>query len=293
VTVVIPTLNRGNYLLDSLRDLLAQTHRPLEILIIDQSSECPAEVSRLVAEQPELITYRRVTFRGLLLARNYGWQNARHEAIVYVDDDVRCEPNFVAEHVATLLEPRVGAVAGGIDEQVRYVPGELRRTRGFRRFTGSPVGAYADHDTYDVDAVKGCNFSVWRKAVAEVGGFDERLNVGAALYEDLELCLRLRARGYRIRFNGEARLTHLAAPSGGCRVPNPRAYVESLAHNRAMLLARHLRWRERPSALLRLVWLVTAYTRANRDLRVLLAGTRGFIAGIPDGLSSPRCVSRS
>lgn len=288
-TVVIPTLNRGSYLIDSLRDLLAQTHRPLEILIVDQSAECPAEVTALVEAHQDLVSYHRVDFRGLLLARNYGWQRARYEAIVYVDDDVRCEPSFVAAHVATLCEPRVGAVAGGIDENVAYVPGQLRRTRGFRRWTASPVGQYGDTDAYDVDAVKGCNFSLWRAAAAAVGGFDERLNVGAALYEDLELCLRLRKAGYRIRFNGQARLKHLAAPSGGCRVPNASRYVEALSHNRGLLMSRHLRWRERPSALTRLGWLITAYARANRDPAVLLAGWRGFASGLIDGREAPIC----
>jgi GT2 family glycosyltransferase len=289
-TVVIPTLNRGAYLIDSLRDLLAQSHRPLELLIVDQSSECPADVTALIQAHPDVVSYHRVGFRGLLLARNYGWQRARHEAIVYVDDDIRCAPDFVANHVRTLLEPKVGAVAGGIDEEnVEAIPGQLRRTRGFRRWTGSPLGPYSDQDSYDVDAVKGCNFSIWRSALVALGGFDERLNVGAALYEDLELSLRLREAGFRIRFDGKARLQHLAAVSGGCRVPNPRKYVEAMAHNRGLIMSRHLRWSERPSALVRLAWLVSAYCRANRDLGVIGAGLRGFALGARQGRAEPLC----
>lgn len=289
-TVVVPTLNRGAFLFDCLRDLLAQSFRPLQILVVDQSRECPERVSELVAAHPELIDYRRVAFTGLLRARNFGWQNATHECVIYVDDDIRCGADFVAQHAATLAEPLVGAVAGGIEENVRYVPGQLRRTRGFRRWSGSPVGAYADRGQYDVDAVKGCNFSVRRSLLAELGGFDERLNVGAALYEDLEFCLRLREAGYRIRFNGDARLQHLAAPGGGCRVPNPRDYVESLAHNRGLLMARHLNWAERTGALVRLGWLVLAYTRVNRDPGVVLHGLRGFVHGFPAGKGAPICA---
>ena len=38
-TVIVPTLNRGPYLINTLHDLLAQDYRPLEILVVDQSGE--------------------------------------------------------------------------------------------------------------------------------------------------------------------------------------------------------------------------------------------------------------
>jgi GT2 family glycosyltransferase len=289
VTVVIPTLNRGGFLVNSVKDLLAQEHRPLEILVVDQSERAPREFLELVERHPDIVTHLRSERRGLPIARNIAWRRARHDAIVYIDDDIRCSPEFVGAHARTLAEPRVGAVAGGIDEPGQFTPNQLRRSRGFRRWTASPLRGYGDPGAFDVDAFKGCNFSIWRHAVAAVGGFDERLNVGAALYEDLELCLRLREKGYRIRFDGSARLQHLAAPSGGCRVPNPREYVDSLAHNRALVMARHLRWYELPSALGRLGWLVTAYARANRDPLVLKSGIAGFLRGLPDGRQTPVC----
>ena len=38
ISVVVPTLNRGSYLIDTLHDLLAQDYRPIEILVVDQSA---------------------------------------------------------------------------------------------------------------------------------------------------------------------------------------------------------------------------------------------------------------
>src|SRR5690606_21472085 len=69
-----------------------------------------------VTAHPDVISHHRVNFKGLPIARNYGWQLARHELIVYVDDDIRCGPELVAEHLRTLREPGVGLSAGGIDE---------------------------------------------------------------------------------------------------------------------------------------------------------------------------------
>src|SRR5208282_5166662 len=117
-TVIVPTLNRGRYLIDTLHDLLAQEYRPLEILVVDQSSEEASALRDLVLKHPDLISYHKVHFRGLPLARNYGWQQAKYEAIVFMDDDIRCGPDLVSEHLRGLTLPNTGMVAGGIDERI-------------------------------------------------------------------------------------------------------------------------------------------------------------------------------
>src|SRR5258708_6936290 len=99
VTVVVGTLQRGNYLLDCVRDLLGQTHRPLEIMIVDQSpGSNPAthkQLQCLLAAHPELITYASASPMGIPAVRNYGCRHARYEAILFVDDDIRCGPELV------------------------------------------------------------------------------------------------------------------------------------------------------------------------------------------------------
>jgi len=99
ISVVVPTLNRGPYLIDTLHDLLAQDYRPLEILVVDQSCGEDAKLLELVLTHCDLISYHKVSFRGLPVARNYGWQHAKYEAVVFVDDDIRCGPSLVAEHL--------------------------------------------------------------------------------------------------------------------------------------------------------------------------------------------------
>jgi hypothetical protein len=64
-------LNRGRYLIDTLHDLLAQEYRPIEILVVDQSTEEAPALLDLVLRHADLISYHKVQFRGLPLARNY------------------------------------------------------------------------------------------------------------------------------------------------------------------------------------------------------------------------------
>ena len=279
VTVVVPTLNRGDFLYDCLTDLLAQSHRPLEILVVDQSTDVPAHIQQLIAAHPATITHYRVSFRGLPQARNYGWKHARYDAIVYVDDDVRCPPNLVREHLRALLLPNVGVVAGRIDERGR-TPDATRKAGRFNYWTGSPERNFAAHDEYDVDAVAGCNFSTWRQVAASVGGVDERLNAGAALFEETEFALRVRRTGYRVYYNGSATLRHLVSPGGGCRVNQVRPYVWALAHNRTIVIQRHLHWYQRGVAHAETLRLGFAYAAHYRKPGVLVSAVCGGLAGM-------------
>lgn len=289
VTVVIPTLNRGGFLGDCLRDLLAQTHRPLEILVVDQSETVPEEVAELARANPDVVSYHRVTFRGLPEARNFGWQNARHDAIVFVDDDIRCAPNLVAEHWRALNLPNVGLVAGGITEPNRArEPSPPVGT--FNTWTATPYRGFAAYIEGDVQHAQGCNWSVWKHVIAKAGGLDERLNVGAALYEELELCLRVRKLGYRVYFNGFARLVHLVAATGGCRVDQVQPYVKALAHNRTMLIARHIPWEKKPVALGRLLLTGASFTKNYREPLALKACVEGIRGGVTDALAPVKCT---
>jgi GT2 family glycosyltransferase len=138
--------------------------------------------------------------------------------------------------------------------------------------------------------VAGCNFSAWRSAIAQAGGVDEALALGAALYEETELCLRVSSFGYQIRFNGSARLLHLVAGQGGCRVRNIASYVGSLAHNRSIIIGRYLKWFHLPSAYLRLLLLVTSYAVHYRSVDVFAAAFQGIMTGHQDSKSPRLCT---
>ena len=55
-----------------------------------------------------------------------------------------------------------------------------------------------------------------RSALEEIDGFDPSFE-GNALWEESDVCFRLRRQGYQIRFEPRAALDHLIAPAGGCR----------------------------------------------------------------------------
>ena len=288
ISVVVPTLNRGRFLIDTLHDLLAQKHRPLEIMVVDQSREEDPVLLGLVCRYPDLFSYHKVPFRGLPLARNYGWQHVKYDAVVFVDDDIRCGPSLVSEHLRGLTRPNIGMVAGGIDERSSFENNSLAPGQ-FNSWTATPQRGFTPTGDCLVKHVPGGNFSAWRSVLRTAGGFDEALAIGAALYEETELCLRVRKCGFDIYFNGSARLQHLSAGDGGCRVPDLPEYMGSLAHNRAILIGRHLHWFQTPVEYLRLFLLFISYAAHYHTLRVFRPGIAGFLKGVKAAKQAPVC----
>ena len=280
ISVVIPTMNRAAVLLDTLRDLQKQTFRNYEVIVVDQSDEPNLEAEALLAGFDVPARYFYITdFRGLPEARNFGWRQAVNDIVVYTDDDIRCGREFLQAHFDAHVKTGAAMVAGGITE----AKGDLDQPGGtgsFNWWTATPRGNFHKKEEGWCISGKGCNFSVLKQALAEVGGFDQNLTVGAALYEETELGLRLHAAGFRCWFAPEAHLTHLAAPMGGCRVgPDVERYVFGMAHNRAILIFRHLKLWHRPTALLRMVLFGISYSRPARNLAPLRSTFIGLAAG--------------
>ncbi len=179
-------------------------------------------------------------------------------------------------------------VAGGIDERT-FLQEKFIAPGQFNFWTATPQRGFSAAGEYLVKHVPGGNFSAWRSILKAVGGFDEALAIGAALYEETELCLRVQKLGFDIYFNGKARLQHLAAGNGGCRVPDLPQYMGSLAHNRAILIGRHLRWFQTPVAYLRLVLLFISYAVHYHTLRAFRPGMVGFLSGLRAAKKPPVC----
>lgn len=281
VTLAIPTLNREQILIDTLNDALRECreHSSLEVVVIDQSEKLPPGVMTWLQALPDTLWgrvryFHALDFRGLPEARNAAWQQSRGQQVIYIDDDVALLPGFVSHHIQAMADPGVGVVAGGVDERKHDDFGPP--TGAFDRWRCHATRGFAAQGSFDVVHGIGCNFSVRRRVLEAVDGFDERFNVGAALGEETDFCLSAGELGNRVRFDGSARLRHLAAPTGGCRVPDPRKYVHSLGHSRGMLASKHLPKAQQLTARAFAMRIAAGYVKAHRDPRLLMDLHRGW-----------------
>ena len=213
-SVVIATLNRQKVLIRALKALLKQKENILEIIIVDQTEKYPKFLKNFVNREP-LIKYFHYNIKNLPSARNYGWQKALAEIIIFIDDDSIVLPNHIKNHLKNFQNPIVGGVTG--KEVLELEPEKqttgkgqvITKTGDIRPNTLSITKGY-------VDSVWGANMSFRKKVLEEINGFDPGYKYNA-MREESDVSMRAKIAGYKIMYEPSARVIHLAASTGGCR----------------------------------------------------------------------------
>lgn len=107
VSVIIPTRNRANLVVQAIDSVFAQTWTNIQIIVVDDgSSDSTLDVLSKI-EGIEIVTQHH---RGQAAARNRGLQQAKGEFICTLDSDDLWQPRFVEETVSALIELRADFV---------------------------------------------------------------------------------------------------------------------------------------------------------------------------------------
>lgn len=113
ISVVVPAYNAEKTIKLTLSDLIAQTYRDYEIVLVDDgSTDSTASICDSYREQYDNICVLHQANGGLSNARNNGTKAARGEYVTYVDSDDRVEKYFL-EHLANALEETGADIAYG------------------------------------------------------------------------------------------------------------------------------------------------------------------------------------
>ena len=209
-SVIIPTLGRSSSLRDCLESLWAQSFQDFDIIKVTEEGELAA-------------------------LRNKGAERARGKYLVFIDDDVICEPKWMESIVRTFQERDLGGVSGP-----SYISREYRRNRDLFRFPGIKyfydllfldgkqslpghitesgawtTGACNKSCSYEgpVHFLEACNMAFRSDAFKLVGGFDESYK-GVGDWSEPDLAFRIRQAGYDLWFSRDAALEHRPSRSG-------------------------------------------------------------------------------
>ena len=115
VTTIIPVHNRASMLVEAVASVLAQTYRPIEVIIVDDAStdDTAAVADRLAREHTEVRVIHRDANGGAGAARESGRAVARGEFVQHLDSDDVLLPRKFELQVAGLREhPECGASYG-------------------------------------------------------------------------------------------------------------------------------------------------------------------------------------
>lgn len=223
VSVVIPSFNHENFVMQAVASVMRQTYRDLEVIIVDDGST--DNTFRRIREcQDRRLVYIRQENAGLSAARNAGIASARGEIIALLDADDLFESGFLASAVQRLdVDPQLQAVYAGyrmIDEEGRALSySSTRSERPERLFQALLNGNF-----FPPSCV-----TARKTAYGSAGAFDTTLTA----CEDWDMWLRM-AKSSRIAGIPEILLNYRILSDG------MSSDAERMANNRMRVLNRHL-----------------------------------------------------
>ncbi|MFO0971600.1 MAG: glycosyltransferase family 2 protein, partial [Candidatus Saccharimonadales bacterium] len=117
LTIVIPTFNREDVLLNSIRDCLGQIGATIEIMVVDQSPEHSKKFQtdlKKLLKDPRL-TYYRASPASVTAAKNFALEHVSTELVIFIDDDVQIPKSFARNHLDSHAKhPDVSAIGGRV-----------------------------------------------------------------------------------------------------------------------------------------------------------------------------------
>lgn len=224
ISVVICTRNRYGCVLKCMDTVLIQTRLPNEVVVVDSSDnpalEQPLQERNKTAPLP--IRYLR-SRPGLTLQRNVGVECTGGDIVVFLDDDVALEPEYIAGMVEPFCADEDGRV-GGVQGSFLGVSAPRLAKRLYDRafmlpgFTGLGKMQASGFPSYiplpsrvvEVDMICGGN-TAYRREVFQEFRFNEELT-GYAYMEDDDFSYQV-SRKYRLVQTPKAQLTHYESPA--------------------------------------------------------------------------------
>ncbi|WEA24520.1 glycosyltransferase family 2 protein [Rhizobium binxianense] len=187
VAVVIPAYNSRDYVAQTLQSVINQTHKALEIVVVDDgSTDDTASICRRFAAGDSRIRVLSTGNRGVAAARNIGIAATKAPYIAFIDADDLWHPTYVERMLSALhLLPETW---GAVYSLHRFIDPE-----GYCTKSGSSLNArdsiLARHLVFRFVG-NGSGFMVRRAVIDKIGGYDSsyaRQGIGGCEDFDFEL----------------------------------------------------------------------------------------------------------
>ncbi|PTX92589.1 glycosyltransferase [Opitutus sp. ER46] len=225
VSIIIPTRNACALLRTCVGSILARTEYPnFEVIVVNNRSDDP-ETLAFFEELRREDNVRTVDFDApfnFSAINNHAVRAARGEVLCFLNNDIEViTGRWLDELASHALRPEIGAVGAML-----YYPNNTIQHAGVVLGLGGVANHAFLHYRHGTDgymnrarlaqnysAVTAACLAVRREVFARVGGFDaEHL---AVAFNDIDLCLRIRAAGYRNLWTPFAELYHHESASRG------------------------------------------------------------------------------
>jgi glycosyltransferase involved in cell wall biosynthesis len=193
VSVIMPAYNVASYIGEAIASVLAQTHRDVELMVVDDgSTDSTAMIAAHFAARDSRVNLLRQPNGGISNARNHALRCSRGEFLAILDSDDVWEPEFLEAQLAVLrARPDVDIVTGNGWFLGSRLHGRPVRPTPDPRPEPTLASILADEEAIFI-------MSVMRRRVYEtVGPFDESMRTN----EDYDYWLRAAIAGFTFTRN--------------------------------------------------------------------------------------------
>lgn len=284
VSVVIPSYRRGQVAIDSVNALLKLADPPDEILLVDQTSDHPESVEFRLGDMDARgqIRWIRLPKPSIPGAMNIGLCEARHDIVLFLDDDIIPGNELIAGHRSAQREADLVA---GMVLQPGEAPCRVEQGQDFRFNSDSPR---------QIAEFMGGNFSVKRALAISLGGFDQNF-VGAAYRFEAEFAFRFMSRFGPIHYDPRPVIHHLQIATGGTRAHGHHLRTSRPTHSVGAYY--YLLRTRQPGWWRQMLWRPLRAVRTRHHLRrpwwippTLLAEFRGLLWAIRLNSAAPALI---
>jgi len=222
-SIIIPTRNGQKLVRQCVESVRKKTTYPsYEILLVDNGSDDKAAIAyfQSLQESGAIRLLKDPLPFNLSRINNAAARQARGEYLVFLNNDIEViTPDWLSELVSHAQRPDIGAVGAKLwypDDTIQHAGIVLIASLAAHAHHGRKRG---DHGYFSrasliqsLSAVTGACLCLRASLFEEIGGFDETL---AVAFNDVDLCLRIQAAGYRNLYTPYAELYHHESASRG------------------------------------------------------------------------------
>jgi len=222
ITVVVPTYKRPDFLKNCLVSLRNQERLPDEICVVIREDDLDSirmfrQIQNERTQKETLkIFCQLIRQPGFLPPIQAGIEVSHGDIVAFIDDDAEAMPNWLASLESHYVNPAVGGVGGRVvnmwkGDEIKYKLADVfGKFFWYGRLVGNLYRGMAYEKPVEVDFLMGGNMS-YRRNVLEKISVDMRLNNAVASDYEVDLGMQVKALGFRIIFEPQAKVKHHSA----------------------------------------------------------------------------------
>jgi glycosyltransferase involved in cell wall biosynthesis len=222
ISVIIPTINREKFLLNTIKDLSKQKISNYEIIIIDQNNKINLFFYKNLKNKFRNISIKLFSqsMSNSSAARNFGVNKSKSDLILFLDDDVKINNvNFLKNHIKNFNLNDTHIVAGKIKEKTNNFNSKSIFFKLKLFFFKNDWRLFRLDSNFSCKKYKigrSANLSVKKKSFLKLGGMDTNYIKGAHR-EETDFLFQASKKNIIVKFDPRSEIIHLKSNTGGIR----------------------------------------------------------------------------